>query len=366
MENIFPSTEDFRKIILENIPLIDVRAPIEFLEGAFENATNLPLMSTDERHKVGICYKEHGQDEAVKLGHSLVSGSVKEARINAWKQFIAKHPNAILYCFRGGMRSKISQQWIYEATGKSITRLEGGYKAFRNFLISQLESHEQKLPLYILGGNTGSGKTILLKKLSNAIDLEGLAHHRGSSFGNFLEPQPTQINFENSLATEIIKMHHSQAKFLIMEDEGKHIGRNYMPTQFLDYFTKGKLVILEAPLKERIEITYQEYVVLSQQHYCNTLGESEGMQAWETYILTSFKKIKNRLGGERYQDIVDLFNAAMEVQALGYSIENHKLWIEILLSEYYDKMYAHQIATTTKEIVFKGSEAEVFNFFTSL
>lgn len=362
----YPLVSDFKKIVIENIPLIDVRAPIEFADGSFENAINLPLMATEERHLVGTCYKEKGQEAAITLGHSLVSGEVKANRVAKWVEFIEKHPNTVIFCFRGGLRSKITQEWIFEATGKWVPRIEGGYKAFRHYMLENLESPAQTLPLYILGGHTGSGKTILLKKLQNAIDLEGLAHHRGSSFGNFLEPQPTQINFENSLATALIKKKAEGAKFLIMEDEGKHIGRTYMPKEFLEYFTNGKLVILEAPLKERMEITFQEYVVLSQQHYCNTLGETEGMQAWETYILTSFKKIKNRLGGERYQDIVDLFNAAIEVQALGYSIENHKLWIEILLSEYYDKMYAHQIATTTKEIVFKGSEAEVFNFFTSL
>ncbi|MCX5773401.1 MAG: tRNA 2-selenouridine(34) synthase MnmH [Fusobacteria bacterium] len=365
-ENPHKLISNFFKIITENTPLIDVRAPIEFDEGSFENTVNLPLMNTEERHNVGICYKEKGKEAALALGYSLVSSSVKSERVSKWVEFIENNPTTVIFCFRGGLRSKIAQEWIYEATGKWIPRIEGGYKTFRQFMLESLDSNVQTIPLYILGGNTGSGKTILLNKLENSIDLEGLAHHRGSSFGNFLEPQPTQINFENMLAAEIIKKKAAGARYLIMEDEGKHIGRTYMPKAFLEYFSNGKLVILEAPLKERIEITYQEYVLLSQKHYAKELGESEGLKAWEEYILTSFKKIKNRLGGERYQEIVALFNTTSNVQSFGSNIENHKLWIEILLSEYYDKMYAHQIINTTKKIIFKGNENEVFNFFNSL
>ena len=108
----FKTTSDFKNIVLEDIPLIDVRAPIEFKKGAFINSINLPIMNDEERHLVGICYKEKGNLEAVKLGHELVSGNIKDERIKSWESFINKNPKSMIYCFRGGSRSSISQEWI--------------------------------------------------------------------------------------------------------------------------------------------------------------------------------------------------------------------------------------------------------------
>jgi tRNA 2-selenouridine synthase len=103
-----PLSDDFKSIVLNRTPLIDVRAPVEFANGAFPDAVNLPLMNDEERHLIGIRYKEEGNAAAVKLGHELVSGEIKEARIRAWSDLMASKPDAMLYCFRGGQRSKIS------------------------------------------------------------------------------------------------------------------------------------------------------------------------------------------------------------------------------------------------------------------
>lgn len=118
-------------LIREERPLIDVRAPVEFAQGALPGAVNLPLMIDDERHQVGIAYKKHGQAAAIELGERLVSGAVKQARIAAWQAYLAEYPNALIYCFRGGLRSQITQQWLEEA-GISRPRLEGGWKAMRH------------------------------------------------------------------------------------------------------------------------------------------------------------------------------------------------------------------------------------------
>ena len=90
-------TNDYLNLLLNGVPMIDVRAPIESQTGALPFATNLPLMSDDERHQVGICYKERGQKEAIALGHELVCGASKQARIDAWQTFFAAHPTAVLY-----------------------------------------------------------------------------------------------------------------------------------------------------------------------------------------------------------------------------------------------------------------------------
>ena len=108
-----PQTDDYRSLFLNKTPLLDVRAPVEFNQGAFPDAENFPLINNNERESIGKRYKHLGQDEAIKLGHQLVKGEVKSARVEHWETFFNKYPQGILYCFRGGMRSKISQQWIY-------------------------------------------------------------------------------------------------------------------------------------------------------------------------------------------------------------------------------------------------------------
>lgn len=354
------TTNDFHKIILDQIPLIDVRAPIEFNNGSFINATNLPIMNDEERHLVGICYKEQGNAAAVTLGHQLVSGDIKEARINAWASHLDKYPDSMMYCFRGGSRSQISQQWIKDATGKEITRLEGGYKAFRHYIINLLEPTEQTSIPVILGGYTGSGKTILLRKLENAIDLEAIAHHRGSSFGQHIAPQPTQINFENNLAYALVKHQAKGYKHMILEDEGRNVGTNFLPLALATYFSTGNLVVLEAPLEERIQITLDEYVVQSQAEYIKTYSlESVALQEWFNYITSSMHRVKKRLGGDRFKQVLTAFEEAFTAQLATGSYAPHEAWIKLFLDDYYDPMYRYQLEHTTKKIVFRGNRHEV-------
>lgn len=356
-------TKDYEKIIIERTPLIDVRAPIEFEKGAFENTVNLPLMDDEQRRIVGICYKEKGSEEALNLGYKLVSGKIKEERINNWKTQINKYPNSILYCFRGGSRSRISQTWIKEYLNIDIVRLEGGYKAFRNYLLEELEPSKQLSKPIILGGCTGSGKTILLKKLENSIDLEGIANHRGSSFGNQITSQPTQINFENNLAYEIIRHRKKDYSYMVLEDEGKNVGRRFLPLALSSYFSQGDLVVLEESFEKRVNITFDEYVTQSQIIYKNMYGENTGLLKWSEYIENSIEKIKKRLGGEGYKHIMGLFLDANEKQIRSSQNNSHKVWVEILLKEYYDPMYNYQLKNNIKKIIFKGNDKEVLSFF---
>lgn len=358
-----PTINDFKNIVINNIPLIDVRAPIEYEKGAFSNSINLPLMNNEERHLVGIRYKEEGNEEAVKLGHQLVNGAIKKERVDKWITQINKNPDTVLYCFRGGQRSKISQEWIYEATGIIIPRLEGGYKAFRNFLIQSLEPAEQKCIPILLGGYTGSGKTILLKKLHNFIDLEGLANHRGSSFGKQFTPQPTQINFENNLAYALINLSHKGYRYMVLEDEGNHIGKCFIPKPMAGYFNSGGLVILETPFDERVQITLDEYVIQAQTQYIKELGNDQGLVEWHKYIDSSLYRIKNRLGGLRYGQIKEALDTAFSQQLQTVSYKLHENWIGYLLKEYYDPMYQYQIENTDKKILFKGNAEDVLTYF---
>jgi len=358
-----PLTDDFRAIVLHNRPLIDVRAPVEFEKGAFPTAINLPLMEDEERRLVGICYKEKGNEEAVKLGHQLVGGEIKEARVAKWKSFIEAHPDAYLYCFRGGQRSAISQQWLADA-GINITRLKGGYKAFRHFLSSESEAIMQRTHTLIIGGRTGSGKTLLLPHLDNSIDLEGLANHRGSSFGRFITPQPSQIDFEDALAYKLIQFDARQHKNLVIEHESHNIGRVHIPKPIYENFEKGKLIILETPVEKRTDITHKEYVEEALKNYTETYG-AEGVQKWADDITGALDRIKRRLGSERHLQLTKIFEEAFSEQLNSGSLQAHKAWVEQLLTEYYDPMYDYQIEKSPIPIVFRGNETEVLAYIKS-
>ena len=132
-----PDSDDYPRIFLQDVPLIDVRAPIEFQQGAFARAVNLPLMIDSERRAVGTCYKQHGQQAALALGHRTVNGKLREQRTAARLAACAERPAGYIYCFRGGLRSQLVQQWLHEA-GVDYPRITGGYKALRNYLLGVL------------------------------------------------------------------------------------------------------------------------------------------------------------------------------------------------------------------------------------
>jgi len=355
-----PLTEDFRRIVLEKRPLIDVRAPVEFAKGAFSPAVNLPLMNDEERHLIGIRYKEQGNASAVALGKELV-GPVKQERVEAWVDFFHAHPDAYLYCFRGGQRSQISQAWMQEA-GVSLPRLKGGYKAFRSFLMQESERISGKLDILLIAGRTGSGKTILIHQLQNSIDLEGLANHRGSSFGSFMTPQPSQIDFENALAYKLIEHEDKAYSNLVLEDESHNIGRVYIPKPIFTHFKNGQRIILETPMAERVEITFEEYVTQALSQYKIVYG-SYGTKQWFDDASAGLDRIQKRFGTERYAKLKIAFNDAYVLQELTGELTQHKVWIEILLREYYDPMYDYQIEKSEVPIVFRGSATEILAWF---
>lgn len=358
--------DNFHQLVLDETPLIDVRAPIEFEKGAFQTSCNLPIMNDEERRLVGIKYKNAGNEKATALGHALVSGSIKEDRIQAWKNFYETHPETKIYCFRGGSRSQITQSWLKEFCNIDILRLDGGYKAFRNYLIQALMPESITMKPIVLGGCTGSGKTILLNKLDCTIDLEGIANHRGSSFGRHITPQPSQINFENNLAYKIIQNQAKGYTHMFLEDEGLHVGSCYLPRPLFEFFGNSPLVIIDVPLEKRIQTTLDEYVIKSQEEYIGQATSPEdGMNQWFDYITASVTRLKRSLGGARMQDLLALVQTAYDEQCKTGSIELHKAWIETLLKDYYDPMYEYQIQNNVKNIIFHGNEEEVFQYLTN-
>ncbi len=361
--------ELIRSLFLKNIPLMDVRAPIEFEQGAFPNAVNQPLMDDQERHEVGIRYKQAGQDAAIKLGNKLVSGEIKAQRIARWKRFAEQHPDGYLYCFRGGLRSRTAQQWLKEQ-GIELPLVNGGYKAMRRVLIDELEQGIEQSNFVILGGKTGTGKTWLLKELNHSIDLEGLANHRGSSFGRFPDGQPSQINFENNLAILLMRLRAGGAHRFWLEDEGRMIGSLCLPQSLRDKMTEAPLVMLEEDLDYRINVILKDYVIDLYVYYERYLADNPvdedvqefsrpAFEMFSDYLLNSLERVKKRLGGERYQSISKLMSAALNEQQSSGSVAQYKLWIEALLTSYYDPMYEYQLEKKQERVIFRGNSHQI-------
>ncbi len=357
-----PEIDDLTALVLGDTPLLDVRAPVEFAEGAFPNSTNLPLINDEERHIIGKTYKDLGQDAAVELGLSLVSGESKAERVGKWKAFADDHPRGVLYCFRGGMRSKVSQQWLYEQTGLTYPRVRGGYKALRRFLITQLEENSPKIRPIVVGGRTGVGKTRLLQHLSPHLDLEGLAWHRGSAFGRHATPQPPQISFENALSIEVLKFYHNGNPYFATEDESRNIGARHMPMSFFEPLSLAPVVVLEATREERVNITLQEYVHDALNEYQDLLGDSAGFDAWAANLEDSLFRIRKRLGGVNHQTILQALREAIKTHRETGDTDMHRIWIASLLTDYYDSMYEYQLEKKKERIVFTGQKEEVFDF----
>lgn len=322
-----------QELFLKETPLIDVRAPIEYLQGSIPYSINLPLLTDQERHLIGICYKQNGQDAAIALGHQLVSGEIKHNRIQSWLDFLKDNPQAQFFCFRGGLRSKTSCQWITE-NGIERSPIEGGYKRLRQFFLSWI-TEAPKPNLFRLGGLTGTGKTTLLLQLPHQVDLEGMANHRGSAFGT-LGKQPSQITFENLIGLSLLK----NQKTMIVEDESKRIGHLMIPTNFFLSMREAPLIILTASIEERVQNIFQDYV----------------LHRDADFFLNATKGLSRKLGGLRTSNILVEINKAFE---LGKNAEDHFKWIETLLVDYYDPLYNNSLTLEKNSIAFTGNAEQV-------
>ncbi|PAU56845.1 tRNA 2-selenouridine(34) synthase MnmH [Pseudomonas indica] len=357
-----PDTADYRAIFLNDLPMMDARAPVEFSKGAFPHTVNLPLMTDIERQKVGTCYKLHGQKAAIELGHQLVSGTTKVERIEAWAAFAKANPDGYLYCFRGGLRSQIVQQWLKSEAGIDYPRVSGGYKALRTFLLETTQQAVEQCDFVLVGGLTGTGKTEVVAQLANSLDLEGHANHRGSSFGKRATPQPAQIDFENRLAIDLLKKRAAGIEQFVLEDEGRIVGSCSVPLELYQGMQRYPLVWLEDSLEGRIERILKDYVIDLTAEFIAEHGEERGFPAFAERLRQSLSNIVKRLGGERYQRMAAIMDAALIEQERSGDVSLHRGWIEGLLSEYYDPMYAYQRESKAERIEFAGGQAAVIEY----
>jgi len=356
LRNDLPVIDNYRDILTSNTPIIDLRSPCEFAEGAFPAAKNLPLMNDSDREQIGTCYKQEGQESAIKLGYQLVSGDIKNTRIDSWKDFIKNNQDAVMYCFRGGMRSQIAQIWLHEQ-GVDIKRIKGGYKALRRFLLDEIERLSEKQSFITLSGLTGIGKTHFINQYKKHIDLEGLANHKGSSFGHEMTPQPTPINFDNAIALDLINKENLPG-IILAEDEGNRVGILSIPLPLVNKLKQSPIVLLKEPLEYRINVIYQDYIEGIKNNAIAMHGENEGQAYFSNYMLSALERIQKRLGNERYTSMSLLLKQAID----NHDKNKYYDWIEQLMTGYYDPMYQYQLSQKQDRVIFEGTRPEVTNY----
>lgn len=352
-----PDTRDYRSLFLSDAPMMDMRAPVEFAQGAFPSATSLPLMTDDERAEVGTCYKKNGQQAAIGLGHELVSGDTKDQRITAWSEFACSHPDGYLYCFRGGLRSQTVRQWLRDE-GIEYPLIEGGYKAMRRFLIDELARSVEQADIILISGKTGTGKTRVIENLERSVDLEGLANHRGSTFGQLPDGQPTQIDFENALSIALLKKLDGGERRIYLEDEGRLIGRVHLPEVLREKMTTSPMAIVEQSLAERVDVVLDDYIVDLGERYVALYGE-EGRVRHAQKLQDDLSRIRKRLGGERYQQMCAVMSDAFVAQSANGDLTQHREWIAFLLEKYYDPMYEYQLEQREGSPLYRGDREAV-------
>ncbi len=337
---------------------MDVRAPVEFTRGAFHCASNIPLLDDEQRKQIGIRYKDAGEEEAVELGLKLATPEIRQQRLENWLKFCRTNQQGYLYCFRGGLRSRTTQQWIREQ-GIDYPLIKGGYKAMRRFLIDDLEHSAEQLPLVIVSGLTGCGKTRVLKKISRHIDFEGIANHRGSAFGcDSRDLQPSVIDWENQVSIDFLKLKNLSARQpVFLEDEGRHIGRISIPENLFARMRIAPRAILQVDTETRVELIGEDYILSAWPQY--QLYHAEQAQVkFSAFVLDNLARIQKRLGGERYKQVKSCFESALiEFYASG-KVEAFYYGITILLERYYDPMYRYQLANKDADIIFEGTESE--------
>jgi len=309
------------QILRQDIPVIDVRTPAEFEQGHIPGAHNIPIFSNEERAIIGTLYKKSGKETAIEKGLELVGP--KLATFVKQGKKIAKNKKLIIHCWRGGMRSA-SMAWLFNTAGLSTQILEGGYKTYRRAL-KNLFSKE--IPMIIVGGFTGSGKTDFLKSLEKRgeqiIDLEGIAHHKGSAFGHIGEQQqPTTEQFENNLFEHTLKLNLNKPIYL--EDESRNVGRVWISDEFFKQMRKAPVLKLNVTENIRIERLVVDYAITEQ------VKEA---------LIFSVNKIKKRLGGLRTQNSIAMINDGNFKEAAR----------EIL--PYYDKTYAYGLSQRDKKSI---------------
>ncbi len=299
--------------LLEGKVFVDVRSPKEFEEFHIPGAVNLPLFENEEKELIGHIYRSRGVEEAFRVGEEIARGKLGEiySRLRELKE---KFGSVVVYCWRGGMRSEAVCSAMARM-GLDLYRLRGGYRAYRRFILSDMERILKNTKFVVLTGRTGVGKTAVLRELKGmgvpAIDLEGLAGDRGSVFGGVgIERKVSQKMFDALLYEEL---RACGGGYIFVEDESRRIGKIILPDPFWERKTEGIYVELEASTETRVE---------------NILREYTAVEGWERAVVEAAGKIARYLGPQRYAYLMDLLGG-----------RKYRSAVRFLIEEYYDRKY---------------------------
>ena len=294
------------------LPIIDVRTPAEFADGHITGAINIPIFSNEERAVVGTKYKQESKDTAIAQALEYIAAKTDQY-LDELERLVSTQEICI-YCWRGGFRST-GMGYLFQTAGKKVYRLDGGYKAYRNFILG---SFKKKFNLTVIGGMTGSGKTEILEEIGKTnqqmLDLEGIAHHKGSAFGALgQEDQPTTQQFENNLAAQLNSFNFEQNIWL--EDESRMIGRVKIPDDLFIQMRSTNVIKIEVSKDNRINRLIKDYANFNKE-----------------YLINSITNISRRLGGLNTQKAIEAIEE-----------EDYYTATDIIL-DYYDKTYTYGLS----------------------
>lgn len=312
------STEEFLQLARKH-PVLDVRSPGEYGHAHIPGAHTFPLFSDEERKVVGTLYKQESREKAIKKGLEYFGARMVKMLEDAEAIVNDDSKSVMVYCWRGGMRSA-GVAWLLDLYGFKVYTLAGGYKSFRQWVLVQFN---KEYPIKIIGGYTGSGKTEVLAAMQQqgltTIDLEALAHHKGSAFGAINMPQqPSQEMFENKLATTLFDKHkkagdevvNQVSNTIYLEDESQRIGLVNIPVSLWKQMRSKPLLFLQIPFEERLSFITEHY------------GKGEKDQ-----LISAIVRIKKRLGGLETKT------------AINHLLEDNTTEAFRVLLYYYDKHY---------------------------
>ena len=297
---------------------IDVRSPAEFEHAHIPHALNLPLFDNEQRALIGTTYKKQSREAAIKVGLPLFGAKMLPMieTVEAWikdrqKENDLTKPTIYVHCWRGGMRSA-AVAWLLDLYGYKVIQLTGGYKAYRNWVLEQFTIPYR---LKVLGGYTGSGKTEILHALQeknySVIDLEGLAHHKGSAYGAIGQlPQPSQEMFENIIAEKLLEVNKKQ-KSIWIEDESQRIGTVLIPTPLFHLMRNSTCYFMTIPFEQRLNFIVEGYGSFDQKS-----------------LIEATMRIQKRLGGLETKTAIDFITAGALKEAFSILLKYYDKWYE--------------------------------------
>ncbi len=311
--------------------LVDARSPDEFAEATIPGAINVPILDNTERAEVGTLYKQVGKRQARQRGVEIVAPKIPAMIETIARLQAGTSQPVVIFCWRGGMRSLALTQFL-ELAGTPARQLSGGHKAFRRHVLDYFE-HGKWAKLLVFRGLTGVGKTHYLHRLAEqgypVVDLEGLANHRGSAFGNLgLPPQPNQKMFDSLLWDELRKIPCDG--YILAEGESRHIGRVALPARVYQTLQIETSIWLNASLEARVR---------------NILADYPAVEKLKDEFIRPIRALKEKLGKETMNRYLQLLEEG-----------NWSELVSELMVNYYDPLYRHTLPERRVEVDLQPEE----------